>query len=188
MSCVMRTRSGSLDLLNPDAASIKIGDIAWSLSRINRWNGMTHRKEPYSVAQHSLMVARLIDPRFVLEGLLHDAHEAFIGDITRPVFCALGDEAGKAITSLKRRIDVAIGHCFGVDLTNDAVVHAVKEADEQALQLEQRQLFGPLSSRSMVHDLRTSCRIYRLSFEEIESSYLELFNELSRGGFEGKRK
>lgn len=70
-------------LASPDAAAVCIDDIAHSLSLQCRFNG--HTREFYSVAQHSLLVASLLPGRAALYGLLHDASEAYTGDIVTPV-------------------------------------------------------------------------------------------------------
>jgi hypothetical protein len=84
---MMQTYTGRIvDPLCPQPDDIDIKDIAHSLSLQCRYNG--HCKVFYSVAQHSVYVASLLPankPRLQLKGLLHDASEAFIGDITRPV-------------------------------------------------------------------------------------------------------
>lgn len=70
--------------LDPRPEEIEITDIAHALSHICRWGG--HCKRFYSVAQHSVMVARMGE---TIEekrwGLLHDAAEAYIGDMIRPL-------------------------------------------------------------------------------------------------------
>ena len=65
------------------ADDFDIVDIARSLAFTNRFSGHTTR--PYSVAQHSLMVSELCDEEHALWGLLHDAAEAYIGDIASPL-------------------------------------------------------------------------------------------------------
>lgn len=88
-----QTHSGKrVSLLTPDPLTIDIRDIACALSRINRFNGATSL--PLNVAAHSLAVMRELErrkasPEVLLLGLLHDAHEAYIGDITNPVRRAL---------------------------------------------------------------------------------------------------
>jgi hypothetical protein len=67
--------------LKPEDICIK--DIAHHLARICRWNGGVNGF--YSVAEHSIAVAKSVAPKFQLWGLLHDAAETYIGDITRPV-------------------------------------------------------------------------------------------------------
>lgn len=77
-----------LDIFSMTADDIDITDIMHSLSFINRYNG--HTKFPYTVAQHSVYVAQLEykhsqNARQALAALLHDAAEAYIGDIVRPL-------------------------------------------------------------------------------------------------------
>lgn len=68
---------------------LDIETIAHALALTNRFGG--HTKEPYSVAQHSVYVARNCDSQDALWGLLHDASEAYINDIVRPVKVTLPD-------------------------------------------------------------------------------------------------
>lgn len=73
-------------LENPQPLDIDLLDIAHHLATINRFTGAC--KEPYSVAQHSIFVSQLlqpISPRLGLLGLMHDAHEAYLNDMPRPV-------------------------------------------------------------------------------------------------------
>lgn len=92
--------SGELiDLLNPKEELINIEEIACSLSRIPRFNGMTKKEHEfgYSVAQHSVYVCELLRKASVNDedkyrslllscaGLLHDAHEAYEGDNISPI-------------------------------------------------------------------------------------------------------
>ena len=83
----MQTISGrAVDLQNPDPESLMIEDIAAHLARIPRFNGAT--REFYSVGQHSVLVSLYLrneEEPLPLAGLLHDAHEAYFGDITSPV-------------------------------------------------------------------------------------------------------
>lgn len=62
-------------------SDIDIRDIAHALALINRFVG--HTPAPISVAQHSVYVSRLCDERYALQGLLHDASEAFLGDVSK---------------------------------------------------------------------------------------------------------
>jgi hypothetical protein len=70
-----------------------IQDIAHHLAIINRYTGATSR--PYSVAEHSLFVERLADARGAsvtarMACLMHDAHEAYVSDMTSPAKSCLG--------------------------------------------------------------------------------------------------
>lgn len=97
------TRTGLVDLLNPDPKTITLEAIAHGLSQINRWAGAT--EFPVSVAQHSILVMEIflrLRPNlrpYAIYPLLHDAHEAFIGDWTEPAFKAL---ATRVIIEIER--------------------------------------------------------------------------------------
>lgn len=84
----VRTISGkAVNILNPDPDSIDLRDVAWSLSKQCRLNG--HTPVFYSVAEHTLnLVYYLLDKNrqdLVPYALLHDAAEAYLGDIPSPV-------------------------------------------------------------------------------------------------------
>ena len=80
----MRTISNRLvELRDVKPEMIDIHDIAHSLHQVNRFGG--HAIRPYSVLSHSLAAADLMPDGRKMEGLLHDAAEAYIGDVTTPV-------------------------------------------------------------------------------------------------------
>ena len=140
MTAVM-TLSGRLwPLLAPRPDDVVWPDIAESLAKICRFGG--HTRLHYSVAQHSVLVADLLPPALRAYGLLHDAHEAFLGDITRPMrmaLAALGE--GAALDELTRRADAAIHAAAGLPWPlSPADEAAVKAADTIALATEARDL------------------------------------------------
>lgn len=107
--------SGRLvDIENPNPNDISIDDIAWALSRIVRFSGNTITEIPYSVGQHCGFVCSMIydnvqkeqDKQLIRElslfGLLHDAAEAFIGDIPSP--CKRIPELHAVITPIEDNI------------------------------------------------------------------------------------
>ena len=77
-----------VDILNITPDMVCLEDVASSLSKICRYNG--HVPSFYSVAEHSVRVAAWIESQgynneVVLTGLLHDAAEAYVGDMMRPL-------------------------------------------------------------------------------------------------------
>jgi hypothetical protein len=117
----------------PEPGKIALDDVAHTLSQINRWGG--HTREPYSVAQHSVIVASMLPPEKAAWGLLHDATEAFMGgDIVRPIKRFVPD-----LMALERGIANAITLRFG--LPDGALEDPeVRYADGLALAWECRDL------------------------------------------------
>lgn len=129
---VFNTVSGKkIDLLQPTPDMIDINDIAHALSRICRFGG--HAKEFYSVAQHSLLVAAMAPDELKLEALLHDAAEAYVGDVIKPLKVLLGD----VYDQIERGFMNAITAKFGL---NKAILQGLKEYDRKALEVEQELL------------------------------------------------
>jgi hypothetical protein len=125
----INTRSGrKVNPLRLSADDIRIEDIAHSLSLVNRFAG--HTREPISVAQHSVYVSRLCDISVAMQGLLHDAAEAYLGDVTKwlkhtPEF-AFYREA-------EERVQRAIYDRFGCPTQMDTTVRA---ADDLMVRVE----------------------------------------------------
>jgi hypothetical protein len=71
------------DLLNPSNSEYDIDVIATALSNLCRYTG--HVTRFYSVAEHSVLVSKIVPSKYALEGLLHDASEAFVGDVSSPL-------------------------------------------------------------------------------------------------------
>ena len=69
--------------LDPRPEEVDIRDIAHSLANTCRFNG--HCNEFYSVAQHSYLVSNIVNPQNALAALLHDASEAYTGDLIQPI-------------------------------------------------------------------------------------------------------
>lgn len=78
-----------LDLGAPDASGMPITDIALCLASQPRWGGAA--RPWYSVAEHSILVSRLVPPELAYSALMHDCEE-FLGDWPSPVKVMLGRE------------------------------------------------------------------------------------------------
>lgn len=116
--------------LDPRPEEILIEDIAHSLSLLCRFGG--HCSRFYSVAEHSVHVSRLCPPEHRLWGLLHDAPEAYVIDLPRPLkrslpeYCAIEDGVQRAVAA---RFDLPL-----------EIPEPVKSADEAMLVAEAWQL------------------------------------------------
>lgn len=127
--------------MDPRAEEVSLDDIAHSLSNVCRYAG--HTKTHYSVGQHSVLVSLNVPPQYAVHGLLHDAAEAYIGDISRPVKRSLREVIGSTLDDIEDRIMAAISERFGVVWTEDAY-EAVKHADNLLLATEARDFMSPL--------------------------------------------
>ena len=87
------------------------------------------------MAQHCVFVSRHVPPEHALAGLLHDASEAFVGDINRPLKYALETAAPGMFSGIEDRLHAAVAERFGFDFPFDA---SVKDADNLSLAQEKR--------------------------------------------------
>ena len=132
MSIIQLHSGNYLDLLKPRPDDIHIKDIAHALSNICRFTG--HTSMFYSVAQHSMLVSELVeDPMLRKAALLHDAAEAYIGDVSTPLKRII-EPIYKEIES---RLEAAIAERFSISCSKH---QAVKQADLIALVTEKRDL------------------------------------------------
>jgi hypothetical protein len=119
--------------LDPKPDEVFIEDIAWQLAGQNRWKGAS--KDLITIAQHSVIVSRLADPDYALQGLLHDATEAYLGDMAGPVKSGLPD-----FCRAEQHLWTVIAERFGVPVE----LHpSVVKADRISLHTETRDLLVP---------------------------------------------
>ena len=97
MSWILTNSAKPMSLVRPRADLVTTTDIAHSLAHICRFNG--HCKHHYSVAQHSLLVASIVPEKDQLPALLHDAAEAYVGDMVRPLKQLLLETAASTTTA-----------------------------------------------------------------------------------------
>src|SRR5689334_21716213 len=122
-----------LDLLDPSPLDVEIEDIAHGLARVARWNGQTKGDHAFSVAQHCVLVERIVSdlrPGLTREArlaaLLHDAPEYVIGDLISPFKVAIGID----YKALERRLQGAIHVRFGLPASLPASLATLfKKAD-----------------------------------------------------------
>lgn len=119
--------------LDPRPVDINLFDIAHALSNQCRFAG--HVTEFYSVAQHSVLVAGIVPSEHAAWALLHDAAEAYLVDLPRPIkrYSTIGTE----YREVESRLMAAICKRFGLPVEEPA---EVKAADDIALMTEKRDL------------------------------------------------
>lgn len=136
----IRTFTGnSFDPLNPDPFRIRLSDIAHALSNTGRFSG--HTTQFYSVAQHSVHVADILrqlgfSEHTQFEGLLHDATEAYLVDIPRPIKI---QPFMQGYRDAEAKLEQVMAKRFKLTYP---MADAVKQADLIALAMEARDLMG----------------------------------------------
>lgn len=166
--------------LDPREDEIDINDIANALSRICRFTG--HVKptvELYSVAEHCVRVAMYLPEPLRLAGLLHDASEAYLSDIARPVkkqpeFLKYKD--------IEHALETVIFKKFGVAI-NSYVVGEIHHADSKLLATEMRDVtnFPEVDRQNLPEPLHQTIIPWNTS--KAIAKFLALFHELTEERF-----
>ncbi|MES2342292.1 MAG: phosphohydrolase [Pseudomonadota bacterium] len=125
--------------LDPHADEVHLDDIAHALANQCRFSG--HVRHFYSVAQHSYFVSLHCDPPDALWGLLHDAAEAYLVDLPRPVKKALRASWLTLFDDMEATVMRAVCERFGLPLVQP---ESVDRADDLLLATEARDLMAPL--------------------------------------------
>ena len=137
----IKVRAGHyVDLLDPDPSTLEIESIASSLSKICRYGG--HCKYFYSVAEHCVMCCKLAredeqSQDFIRALLLHDASEAYLGDMVKPLKVALRDYQG-----VEANFEKIVSKAFNVDLLGHH--QTIKKYDLELLKIEKESLFDDI--------------------------------------------
>ncbi|MEM7619519.1 MAG: hypothetical protein AAF228_03505 [Pseudomonadota bacterium] len=180
----VQTASGHVFYFGDNDQLVYIQDIATGLAKICRFAGAT--TSFYSVAQHSILVAEIVlintkDYKKAFYALLHDAHEAFVGDITMPAKCAINNAIGwDVIAAITEQADEAIFRSFGLKYPIDeATTNAIKQADRMALATERRDVL--IETNDNWGDLPPPYRrvIKPWPWTVAEEKFLEKFAELN---------
>lgn len=119
--------------MEPDPDMVDPTDIAHALGHLCRYNG--HVSQFYSVAEHCVLMSYAVAPENALWALLHDATEAYVGDMVSPLKRSMPE-----FRLAERRVSYAICHRFGISTD---CPEEVKQADTRILWDERDALFGP---------------------------------------------
>lgn len=166
--------------LDPQPEDIEIVDIAHALSNLCRFGG--HSNWFYSVAQHCVLVSLAVPSEFALYGLLHDASEAYLIDVPRPIKHADGMQVYRRAEA---RLEEVIYERFGLPRLGMKGLGHLKTADNQLLRTEQRDLMKPAPAAWV--DNRVGAlpeHIIPLLPQGAKAIYLSRFHELT-GAFKG---
>lgn len=154
--------------LDPKPHEIDIRDIAHALALKTRFGG--HAKTFYSIAEHSVRVSRFLPPDLALWGLLHDAGEAYLADVPRPVK-ALIPAFVAAEENILRIIAARYGLCWPMPA-------AVCIADDTLLVTEARDLMACGGKDWGMTAAPLSEQIVPVTWHEAEALFLARFDEL----------
>jgi len=166
--------------LDPRPEDVDISDIAHSLSMQCRFNG--HCSRFYSVAEHSIIVAKELAardyyPGVQLRGLLHDAAEAYICDIPRPIKRHIGYYVG-----LEYKVQKAIFEAFGLTPeTKNHLSYMLRDIDNALLKYEAKNIMPNNQNwaKSITGlDLKLK-PVLGLSPQEAKKQFIEMFHKLT---------
>lgn len=130
---VIETYTGKMfNVLVPNLDDLDIVDIAYGLAAMPRWGGQS--KTIISVAMHSIWVSGMVPEKFALEALMHDATEAYLMDMPRPIKMLLNE-----YQEIEWLLDQSIRRKYKLPLEMSP---EVKEADNKVLEYEKNVLKG----------------------------------------------
>lgn len=169
------TASGRrFNLDEPRAEDVDPLDLAHALSNLCRFGG--HVREHYSVAQHSVLVSEIVGRPFRLAGLLHDAGEAYVGDVVGMLARRL-----PAFRVVETRILDVVAERFGLPRWQlDAP--EVKHADAVALLTERKSLLPPSPhpwAEDLSHARPMRHEVVPLSPLEARTKFLQRLHDLT---------
>lgn len=134
------------DLLEGRSVAIEARDLAVSLSRVNRFLGHT-TSQTWSVGQHSLAMSFYVPPELALAALLHDAAEAYVGDLPAPLRWLMRDMAKRDGSRahyevVEGYVSRAVEHWAGLS-AGACRAPDIKHADLRMLATERERFMAP---------------------------------------------
>lgn len=177
MSCITTYTGKNFDPLDVDESLLDIKDIAHALSLMCRGNG--HVQHFYSVAQHSLACAKEAKERgyskeIILGCLFHDASEAYLSDVTRPI--------KKELTYYLEVEDILQNtiwkHFIDKNLTEEDK-RVIFEIDDEMLSLELKELLNEEINDDYLK-LKRKVDLSFISFEQVEKEFIDFYKRTVR--------
>jgi hypothetical protein len=158
--------------LDPRPEDVEIGDIAHALAHLCRYGGHTRR---FYSAEHCVLMARAISPKHRLWALLHDASEAYLVDLPRPIKRAIPQ-----YKTAETAVMLAICARFGLSVEMPREVHL---ADGQILTDERQQAMAeppmPWKAEEQVEPLGVTLQFWTPAIAEIQ--FMTMFDMLMGG-------
>ena len=154
--------------LDPRPDDVCIEDIAHALSNLCRYGG--HSMRFYSVAEHSVLLSRVVPPEHALAALLHDASEAYVADVPRPLKAFL-----PGYKAIEARVQESILAAFSL---SPGSFHAIKDADTRILSDERTQIMGPPPAPWLTAQTPFGLTLPCWSPEVARSQFLHRFDKL----------
>ena len=172
MSTILTNEGHYFEFDHPEKHFYSIFEIAHALSNLCRFTG--HVREFYSVAQHSVYVSLLCPPELAMCGLLHDASEAYLGDVASPLKRLLGD-----YKAIEKRVEQAICAAYKLPFP---LPPEVKHADMRLLITEKRDLLpSPSQDQNIWPDFEPmQKRIRPMTPHEAERFFIYRYADLRR--------
>lgn len=172
-SSILLINGDFFDFKDPRGHNYDIKSIAHALSNLCRYTG--HSKRFYSVAEHCVLVSRLVPEKYALEGLMHDASEAYCGDVASPL---------KALFPTYRKVEEsvqeAIAVYFGLTYPWPKEVH---EADKILYVTERTSISDTGKDELWFTDVKPAdIEIKALTPKKAYEAFINRYEELTRSG------
>lgn len=180
-SAILLVNGDFFDFKDPRNHSFDIKTIAHALSNLCRYTG--HSKRFYSVAEHCVIVSRLVPAKYALEGLMHDASEAYCGDVASPLKALL-----PGYREIEDGVQEAIAGYFGLKYPFPP---EVKEADILAYVTERQTISNTGKDALWFSDVKPADFVIKgLSPKSAYNLFMDRYEELTNGlkGYESLRK
>lgn len=158
--------------MDPRPEEISIYDIAHALANICRYGG--HSRYFYSVAEHSCLVSEFVSEAQKFDALMHDAAEAYVGDMVRPLKLSMPE-----FCSVENKIRTVIAEKFGISAVTSPEIHLV----DTRILLDERDLvlgIPPQSWGTQIESLeKLGVEIALLNPESAECMFLDMWEDFS---------
>ena len=180
---IQTSNNDPFDFDNHKEYDFRIEPIAHSLSQINRFVG--HCREPYCVAQHSVLIASYLashgySKSVVLYGLMHDASEAFTGDMSGPLKAWLRLRS-EAYRQLEHSIEAGIAKAFNLNVSAKEVVKGI----DMRIALTERNVLLPPSQHAWQNEFDYELKpleilIHPVPWFVAKQEFLDFYNALTK--------